>query len=230
MTSEPTAEPLGLLATRAGDGRTMIGHVIVCRSQPADTIAIWHVDTEGAKTWAWVTTTGSTDRAEARLLLAQCKQRAIVGWDPLEAIEILRMLERTAGTNPVDWNACAIAIPDVMAEISRVRVAYQERVVLEQSVKKNVADLDWPSNLEGPLPGTPDELYRVTRFAHFDAPTVAATEALRTARLVEWLVQQWRRTVVAVARRDYLRATFGEPTVLPPLWEARLADAFAKQH
>jgi hypothetical protein len=227
MTSEQATEPLSLLATRAGDRRTMIGHVIACRTESPETIAIWHVDTEGAKTWAWVTATGMTDPAEAKMLLAQCKQRAVVAWDPKETIRTLEILEQTAEADPVDWDSCSVAIPDLIAEIAQVRAAYRDRVGLEQAAKKNVADLDWPADFDNPLPSTSEDLYRLTGFAQFSAPTMAATEALMTARLVEWLVQQWRQTVVAVARRDYLRATFGGPTVLAPSWEARLADAYA---
>ena len=57
MATEPQEHSsLGLLPTRAGDGRTMIGHVIICRAGSGhdDAIAVWHLDTEGSRTGAWV--------------------------------------------------------------------------------------------------------------------------------------------------------------------------------
>lgn len=230
MMTEPIANTLALLANRAGDGRTMLGHVIVSRASQDDTVAIWHVDTEGTKTWAWAApATVLTDAAEAQRLLAQCKRRAVIAWEPTEALKTLLMLEQTAEVQHTDWSTCAITIPDVMTEISDVRTAYRKRVADEKSTKKNVADLDWPPNLKLPLPGTAEELHDRTGFAPLVAPTAAATEALMLARLVGWLVERWHETAVALARRDYLRATFGKPTVLAPRWESRLADAYANQ-
>ncbi|PSL57859.1 hypothetical protein B0I31_10170 [Saccharothrix carnea] len=41
-----------------------------------------------------------------------------------------------------------------------------------------------------------------------------------------WVVRRWRETAGALGRRDYLRTSFGEPAVLAPPWEKRLADAY----
>jgi hypothetical protein len=225
--------PLGLLPTRAGDGRTMIGHVIVCRARAdeEDAVAIWHLSTEGLKTGAWVTSAAAAfaDAETARSLLTRCTQRALLAWDPAEAITTLRALEEVADAPRTDWGACAVAIPDLLVEVADIRAAYTKRVAEEKATKKNIVDLDWPIDLPDPLPNTAEEFQRLARFAQLVAPTAAAAEALRISRLAEWLVQRWRENAVALGRRDYLRATFGQPTVLPPTWETRLADAYARQ-
>jgi hypothetical protein len=225
--------PLGLLPTRAGDGRTMIGHVIVCRAgaDGNDAVAVWHFSTEGLRTGAWVVPAARVfaDAEAARSLLTRCTPRALLAWDPAEAITTLRALEDAAGAPRTDWAACAVAIPDALAEVADLRAAYTKRVAEEKATKKNIIDLDWPIGLPDPLPDTPDKLQRLARFGRLAAPTAAATEALRVSRLAEWVVQRWRENAVALGRRDYLRATFGQPTVLPPKWETRLADAYASQ-
>jgi len=233
MTTKPL-EPssLGLLPTRAGDGRTMVGHVIVCRagSGQDDTIAIWHLDTEGMRTGAWVkpAATALTEAETARSLLNLCKQKALLAWAPSEAVNTLRALEEVAGVSRTDWSACAVAIPGLLAEVADIRAAYTKRVAEEKAVKKNILDLEWAIDLPTPLPTTIEHFERLTRLRELIAPTAAATEALRIARSGGWVVQRWRETAAALSRA-YLRAAFGQPTVLAPKWEARLADAYISQ-
>ena len=233
MTTEPLEHSfLGLLPTRAGDGRTMIGHVIVVRagSGPDDTVAIWHLDTEGTRTGAWVepAETALTDAGTARTLLTLCKQKALLAWDPVEAIDTLRRLEESAGVPATDWNANALALTDLLAEIADIRAAYTKRVAEEKAVKANIADLKWVIDLPDPLPHTIEDLERFAGTSPLVAPTQAATEALRISRMGGWAVQRWRETAVALGR-PYLRVAFGSPTVLAPEWEARLADAYIGQ-
>ncbi|MBB5801267.1 hypothetical protein F4560_001035 [Saccharothrix ecbatanensis] len=233
MTTEPLEHSsLGLLPTRAGDGRTMIGHVIVCRagSGQDDAVAIWHLDTEGLKTGAWVkpAATALTEAETARSLLTLCKQKALLAWDPAEAVTTLRALEEVAGVPHTDWSACAVTLPGLLAEVADIRAAYTKRVAEEKATKKKIADLEWVIDLPDPLPATIEHFERLTGFGELIAPTAAATEALRISRLGGWVVQRWRETAVALGRA-YLRATFGQPTVLAPRWEARLADAYISQ-
>ncbi|TQM83735.1 hypothetical protein FHX81_6162 [Saccharothrix saharensis] len=150
----------------------------------------------------------------------------MLAWDPADPIAILRELERTAGATPGDWAASAVSIPFALAEVASVRAAYEKRVAEERSRNKDVMDLEWDVPLPDPLPGTPEELHRWTRQAVVVAPTRVATAALVTGRLAGWVVRRWRETANALGRRDYLRAEFGEPTVLAPEWERRVADAF----
>ncbi|MBB5954457.1 hypothetical protein FHS29_001027 [Saccharothrix tamanrassetensis] len=206
----------------------MIGHVVVCRADDG-TLAVWHVDTEGLRTAAWVENAEDVfaDGEAARRVLLRCRKRGLLVWEPTGAIATLRELEAVAGIPGTDWEARVCAIPDLLAEIERIRAGYQERVAEEQAVKKNVAPLDWQLELPVPPPATPAELQELARFAPLTAPSAAATEALMIGQLCAWVVQRWRETAVVLGRRDYLRAAFGQPTVLPPAWEARLADAFA---
>lgn len=225
--------PLGLLSTRAGDGRTMLGHVIVCRAGAGedDAVAVWDLSTEGMRTGAWVKPASAafTDADTARGILGLCARKALIAWNPGTAIETLRSLEEVAGVPRTDWGACALAIPELLADIAEARAAYAERVAEEKAGKKNIVDLEWATSLPDPVPDTPERLERFARLGDLSAPSPAATEALRTSRLAGWVVQRWRENAVVLGRRDYLRATFGGPTVLPPRWEARLADAYAHQ-
>ncbi len=231
----PQHSPLGLLPTRTGDGRTMIGHVVVARAEEPDgqdILAIWQVDTEGLRTGAWVNPAADdlADAEAARKALARCRKRALLAWNPTDAIRTLNELEQVAEAPTTDWHARVCAIPELLAEIGSIRAAYQERIAQEQAVKKNVAPLEWQLAWPDPLPDSPEGLQQVARFAPLEAPTKAATDALLIGRLAAWVVQRWRETAVVLSRRDYLRSTFGQPTVLPPAWEAKLADAFAGSH
>ncbi|MBW4715591.1 hypothetical protein KZQ38_00335 [Saccharothrix sp. SC076] len=198
----------------------MIGHVVVVRRE--STLAVWHVDTEGLRTGAW-----DEPVTDARRVLDRCRKRAVLTWDG--DTTALEELEAAAGVGPTDWAARTCALPDLLAEIGRIRAAYQERIVAEQAVKKNVAPLEWQLGLPDPVPATAAELQELARLDPLPAPTPAATEALLISRLCAWVVQRWRETAVVLGRRDYLRAAFGQPTVLPPGWEAKLADAFAQE-
>ncbi|MEU4768160.1 DUF6218 family protein [Actinosynnema sp. NPDC023794] len=221
---------LGLPPTRAGDGRTMIGHVIVRRAGSGhdDAIAVWHLDTEGSRTGAWVKPTAMalTESGTARSLLNLCRQKALLDWDPAEAVKTLGALEEAAGDTRTDWAACAVTIPELLAEVADIRASYAKRVAEEKATKKNIVDLEWAIDLPDPLPSSVDHLERLAGFGELIAPTEAATEALRISRLGGWVVQRWRETALALGR-TYLRASFGPPTVLAPKWEARLADAHA---
>ncbi|MFT7837510.1 DUF6218 family protein [Saccharothrix sp. BKS2] len=234
MTTEPLERSslgsLGLLPTRTGDGRTMVGHVIVCRagSGEDDTIALWHLDTEGLRTGAWVkpAAVALADAGTARSLLGLCERKALLAWGPTGAVTALRALEEVAGVAHTDRGACAVTIPELLAEIAGIRAAFAKRVAEEKAVKKSIVELEWAIDLPDPLPATVEQLERLTGFGELVAPTEAATEALRISRLGGWVVQRWRETAVALGRA-YLRATFGQPTVLAPRWESRLADAYA---
>ncbi|RLK55181.1 DUF6218 family protein [Actinokineospora cianjurensis] len=224
--------PLGLLSTRAGDGRTMIGHVVVCRagSGQDDSIAVWHLDTEGTRTGAWVNpaAVALTEPETARLVLSLCKRKAVLAWDLAEVVELLRELEQTAGVASTNWGDCGVTLPVLLSEVAGIRASYAKRVAEEKASKKSIADLEWSIDLPDPLPATVEQLEHLARVGNLVAPTESATEALRISRLGGWIVQRWRETTVALGR-SYLRETFGQPTVLAPMWEARLADAYAYQ-
>ncbi|NUT50454.1 MAG: hypothetical protein HOV94_24575, partial [Saccharothrix sp.] len=87
MAPDPRHDPFGVAITRAGDGRAMIGHVVVCRGEGAageDAIAVWHVDTGGARTGAWIVPAAEAlgEPATARRVLASCRWRAVLAWEP----------------------------------------------------------------------------------------------------------------------------------------------------
>jgi uncharacterized protein DUF6218 len=208
MTTDTLAGQLSAL-----DGRAMIGHVVVCRA--AGEVAVVHVSAEGETTGEWTAPVGEP-------LLEHCAGRALLAWDPAEALAVVREWELAEG-RAVDL--VAITLPEVLAEVAEARTAYAEVVAEQQAAHLESGDLRWPVTLPDPLPASLEELRRRARFA----PPADVPEALAQARLIsglgEWVVRRWQENVVALERRAYLRERFGEPSVLAPRWEARVADA-----
>lgn len=234
MTTEPTTErATGAIPTRAADGRTMIGHVIVCQGRDddnQDAIAAWHVDTEGSNTGAWVIPVRvlNTDPVAARTLLHTCLRRAVTAWDPTETLAVLSTLERVAHVATCDWIGSALALPDMLAEIGDIRSDFEKRILDEQLVKKNVIPLEWDIDLPDPIPLTADDLRKAARLIQ-QHTCPAAQEALLLSSLVRWCVQRWRETLTILKRRDYIQPLVKKFGVLPPRWERHVADAYSQQ-
>jgi DNA polymerase III subunit epsilon len=217
--------------TRADDGRTMIGHVIVSRGADedgVDVIAVWQVNTEGTSTAAWTVPAADalTDADFASGLLDRTAGRALAGWDVRAATELLTDLARVAGRVQRDWAASAVTVPSVLSEIATVRADYAKAVTEERQLKRNVAAVEWEVEVPDPLPLTPDGLRRHAGLARPPGAPVIG-EVLLTADLLRWSVARWQETMTVLGRREYLQRTFGRPRQLPPGWEARLADAHA---
>ncbi|MPZ83284.1 MAG: hypothetical protein GEV28_23980 [Actinophytocola sp.] len=210
----------------------MIGHVVVCHgsdSESHESVAVWHVDTNGIGTGAWVMpiTMSDPDLSIARKLLQLVRQRAIVGWDPTRAVAILTALGEAASLTTPDWSRSTVALPDALGEIGLTRSAYEKRTIDEQLVKSNIVSIEWPVELPEQVPATEDDFWQECHLVLPQASPVAQA-ALRTTMLVSWSVQRWRETMTALGRRDYLKTTFGRQRRLPPRWETRLADAYVQ--
>lgn len=212
--------PLAGPPTRARDGRTMIGHVVVCRD--GHDIAVWQTNTLGENTGAWVTSDALEDPEVARRLLNVCARRALTAWAP--DLSVVRALERVAGAPARDW--AAVAIPDVLAEVAEVRAALDKRIAEERQVRKNTVLADWAVDIPDPVPATADELREHARLVRQPGPP-AVVEALLTTSLLRWSLARWNENMTVLGRRDYLKRDFGPARSLPPQLEARLADAYA---
>lgn len=213
--------------TRTHDGRTMIGHVVICAGDD-DVVAVWQVNTAGTNTGAWTFPAASvrTDPVVARRLLDQCVRRAPAAWDPSVAITTLRAAEGAAAVAGRDWGGVAVTVPAVLAEIAAVRAGLDKRIAEERQVKKNTVPAEWEADIPDPVPATAEEL---RAYARLVAPPGggAVQEALLTAALLRWSLRRWRENMTVLGRRDYLQHTFGRPRALPAEWEKRLADAYA---
>jgi hypothetical protein len=207
----------GLLTARAADGRPMIGHVVVCRA--GGEVAVAHLSTDGVTTGEWVASVG-----EGRRLLERCEGRAVFGWDVAEAVAVVRewgLAEGRAG------EVVAVSIPEVLAEVAGARRGYAVVVAGQQAARVESGDLRWPVTLPEPLPATLEELRRRARFVVPSGVSEAVAQVRLVCGLGEWVVRRWQENAAALSRRACLRAEFGEPSLLHPSWEGRLADACA---
>jgi Family of unknown function (DUF6218) len=231
MTTELTIESTtGLIPTRAVDGRTMIGHTVVCQGQgdDQDLIAVWHVSTEGINTGAWTLPVSAVyeDPRTARMLLDRCLRHAIVAWEPSIPVALLSTLELAANVGARDWSTSVIALPQLLSEIDEIRSTLEKLVVDEQQSKKNVVALEWAVDLPDPLPADANEFQRFAGLIGSSGCPVVQ-EALQLSNLVRWCIQRWQETLTMARRRACLQQSLEELGVLPPRWESHLADAYA---
>ncbi|MEO6086917.1 MAG: DUF6218 family protein [Umezawaea sp.] len=206
----------GLLPARAADGRIMIGHVVVCRA--AGEVAVAHLSVDGVTTGEWVAPVGES-------LLEHCAGRAFLVWDAAEALAVVREWELAAGRTGV--NLVTVLLPEVLAEVAAARQGYAEVVAAQQAARLESGDLRWPVRLPDPLPVSLEDLRRRARFVVPAGVSEAVAHAQLLCGLGEWVVRRWQENAVALERRECLRARFGEPSLLHPSWEERLADACA---
>jgi len=200
----------------------MIGHVVVC--QDGHDVAIWQTNTVGDNTGAWVASDALEDPGVARRLLNVCARRALTAWAPDPSV--LRALEEVAGAPARDWAATAVAIPDVLAEVAAVRADYDKRIAEELQVKTNLVPAEWAVDIPDPMPATAEELREYARLVR-PPGAPAAADALLTTSLLRWSLARWSDNMTVLSRRKYLQRDFGPPRSLPPMLEARLADAYA---
>lgn len=210
----------------------MIGHAVVCHGTDADgheSVAVWHVDTGGTGTGAWIKpiTMADPDPSTARGLLRLVRQRAVVAWDPTLPVAVLTALEEATAAEASGWLDSAVTVPDTLTEIGETRSAYEKRTNEEQLVKPHTVSIEWPVELPEHVSATEDAFWQACGLVLPQASPVAQA-ALRTTMLVNWSVRRWQETMVALGLRKYLKATFGRRRPLPPRWEARLADPNAQ--
>lgn len=223
----PSASPL-----RTGDGRTMIGHAIIERGHDRDgidSLAIWHVSTDGLRTGAWVVPSEKAfgDAATAERMLGILLRHAILtcGGDSLTHVE---GIETTAGAQPRPWRQDVVVLPEILAHIAITRTRLEAAVELRRKDNKRILPVAWKANIPQPVPATAAELRSLTQ-VHVPAVKSPVTHtALELAILTGWAIAQWQETLNVAARRSYLRDVLGPATALPPVWEARLANAFAR--
>lgn len=233
MTTENSAVlTTGAIPTRAADGRTMIGHVIVCQRRDddnQDAIAVWHVDTEGNNTGAWVMPLRvlNADPVAARTLLQMCLRRAVTAWNPTEALTLLSTLERAARVTSRNWISSALALPDMLGEVGEIRSVFEKRIIDEQQVKKNIVPLEWDVDLPYPIPTAAEDLLKTAQLIQQNTYPVAQ-EALLLSSLIRWCIQRWQETLTILKRRDYLQTSVKKFGVLPPRWERHVADAYTQ--
>lgn len=223
----PAAAPL-----RTGDGRTMIGHAVVQRGQHrdgVDSLAIWHVSTDGVRTGAWVVPSEKAfgDAATAEWMLAILTRHAVLTWDG-DSLDHVEGIEAAAGAQPRPWRQDAVVLPDMLADIASARTRLEAAVDQRREDNKRIVPVTWKAQIPQPVPATAAELRSL---AHLHVPAVASSvteAALELAVLTGWAIARWQETLTLAARRRYLRDVLGPATALSPAWETRLANAFAR--
>lgn len=233
MTIEDMPNPgLEPVPTKTTAGRTMIGHVVVCQGRDEnyqEAIAVWHVNTVGASVGAWIVPFDLTkpESTAAHAILRLCLQRAVIAWEPAEALSILSALEAAADVPRCPWSESTVALPDMLEDIRLTRFAYEKRAAIERQAKRNIVSIDWPVKLPETLPATAMEFQQLIRLV-LPETNSAAHNTLLTSNLARWTLQRWQETANALKRRRYLQQEFGPPTQLPAIWETRLADAYVR--
>lgn len=215
--SEEIAPLARTVTTRAADGRTMIGHVVLCRD--AESVALWQVSADGLATGAWVVPAAEAFGGAAGWMVSCCAQRAIVDVDVDGGLRLLGELREAAGV--ADGPVRAVSLVDGLAEIAEIR----QRCAAAVASRKGANPVEWPFD----LPEAPADLAGFQAVARLPPPRAdraVAADALLRCAVVGWVVQRWKETVTAVRRRAYLQE-LAAPSLLPPRWEARLCEAFA---
>ncbi|MFC7613735.1 DUF6218 family protein [Actinokineospora soli] len=215
--SEEIAPLARTITTRAADGRTMIGHVVLCRDD--ESLALWQVSADGLATGAWVVPVDEAFGDSAGWLLSCCAQRAVVDVDVEPALGLMGELRKAAGVAGPPPRA--VRLGDALGEIADLRAACAEAV----AERKGANAVEWPFD----LPDAPADLAGFLAVAGLPLPRAdrpVAADALARCAVVGWVVQRWKETVTAVRRRSYLQDLVS-PALLPPRWEAALCDAFA---
>jgi uncharacterized protein DUF6218 len=208
----------------------VIGHVVVTSGLDdggRDAVAVWHVDTGGVGTGAWIMPVDldEPDPETARQVLRLCLRRAVVAWRPEEPVAVLTRLAAGAGVVPFPWLDTAIALPEIIGDVASTRLAYEKHTTGRLARNKNTTPLEWPVDLPEHLPSTEHGMWRAIRLALPSASPVAE-RALMTTMLTRWTSDRWRETTSALGRRSHLQEEFGQPRPLSPAWEARLTDSY----
>jgi hypothetical protein len=227
-TTDAPAAPESISPLKSHDGRTMIGHVVVSNAC-AGYVAVWHVDTAGNNTGAWIfrLDLARPDPAIAKQVLDLCLQRSVVAWDPAEPIALLERLAEAANVPVLSYADTAVALPEAVDLVVTTRSAY-EKHTRDVRLHRDVVDIQWPVGLPVLMPSTFDGMWHAVGLAL--PPTEPAAEhALMTCAVLRWTVRRWQETMTALSRRRHLQEEFGRPHTLPPVWESRLADAFERQ-
>lgn len=187
-----------------------------------ESVAVWHVSSDGAPTGAWVRpqTEVLADGDGARRLLTLLEGRAITGTS-LEAVDDwLERLSAVAGSGDRGrwWKACTFSPVEVFHETVARRRAYEATVSAERERNKSLAAVSWPHELsDHTVVMDVADLRKLAGIATPDG-TPVVSEALAVSRLLNWLVAAWAEVEDVKARRTYVRVEHGAAEPLPPAW------------
>ena len=230
---EEASEPGGLGESAVAlwaPGSAVLAAGADASGEPA--LAVWHVSPDGELTGAWVVgeREANTDPAAARRLLVSIERRALTA-GPTDAVdEILARLTRAGDLDTgLDadrwWEAQWFSPVEVFHEVLARRAELEATVTGVRRGGRTVAPVQWDRTFTAEdRPTTVGDLAQLAAVAApAGAPVVV--EALRLARLLQWLVGLWAQTEQVKNRRDYLRDKHGEPEALPPAWMSAVQTA-----
>jgi Family of unknown function (DUF6218) len=193
-------------------------------------VAVWHISPDGQPTGSWVVPEqhAYADRAAARQLLVTIERRALTALDEDTIDEVVARLTTTAGIRADRWWAAHSFSPTTaFADTLTRRAELTATVDAIRHSGRTVAPLQWDRAFSpADRPSTVGELAELADIAAPPGAPVIA-EAVRLARLLQWLVGLWTQTEQVKNRRDYLRDKHGDPEALPPGWMAVVQTAAA---
>ncbi|MGD9525308.1 DUF6218 family protein [Pseudonocardia sp.] len=187
--------------------------------QPA--VAVWQVSPDGHLTGAWVVPERDAynDPAAARRLLVSIERRALAATPAGAVDETVARLTGAAGIDTGRWWDKQLFFPvEAFQEVLGRRAEFEATVAAIRGGGRTVAPLEWERTFSPD--DRPTTISDLARLAGIAAPAGApvVVEALRTSRVLQWLIGLWTRTEQPKNRRDYLRDKHGEPDALPPAW------------
>jgi hypothetical protein len=195
----------------------------------AESVAVWHVGSDGAPTGAWVVPCAEVlaDAGSARRLLSSLEGRAITGASPDAVDAWLERLSAAAG--PGDrgnwWKELVFSPVEAFREVVARRRAHEAAVTEERERNKSVTALVWRHDL--PDDATVADFGELRTLAGIAPPdgTPVVSEALAVARVLSWLVALWAEAEDVKARRPYVRLQHGPLEPLPPGWSTAVRTA-----
>ena len=195
----------------------------------AESVAVWHVSSDGAPTGAWVRPQAEVlaDADHARRLLPLLEGRAITGASSEVVDDWLERLSGAAelGDRGTWWKGCGFSPVEAFCDVVAWRRTYETTVDAERERNNTVAALTWPHDLpDDPVVSDFAELRKLAGIASPEG-TPVVSEALAVARVLSWLVTVWAETEGVKARRHYVRAKHGAAEPLPPTWLAAVRTA-----
>jgi len=208
--------------------RGVTGHVVVVDGEDHagdQAVAVWHASATGIPVGAWIKPVSllAGDPAAADELLRLTSHRALFDWDAETGSRLLGALAGWAGREPVA-EPPAVLLPDVLAEITEHRRAYEAAVEEHhRELKSKPTPLSWRRHI--PVVDSWPEFVPAARLHPPAATCPVAVRALHLVRALAWAAESWQQTETARARRTYLTDRFGPATTLPPRWLRQLRHA-----
>jgi hypothetical protein len=105
-----------------------------------------------------------------------------------------------------------------------MKIKPAERKLLPKVVKKNLIEPTfsaWPEKLD--LESAESELSQLNKLSSISGTTVEMKRVLAASRLIQLLINMWKKDEVERLNREYVTGTDARSTILPIVWLEKLA-------